>query len=502
MATIGVNYKDSGTGTDIAKILMQAVVGDPDAAATYAKTEAALMGAKIDRERTQALARYEKEKAAREQGIYNYAESSIDPATELAMDSYNRFSAPTEAPVPVRLDDSYAPTPQQNADLAAAQAAANAGYTPTGTTLQVDPARDPAIAHWLPPELQPAVMPDDYGPLPIEGDGPVPLNGGPTYTSSQLVAPMNIPVGAASDPAISALPEPPVPIDDGPVVPSPAGGSTLARRPLPGGATDNGTSITTPEGHTLSKAQVRSLVAVAAHSDDPYGSLRKLTGQLGLTYGDTPEELKTAMIMLGEDARHLPTSMGGDGSETKQSDIKGMRGEVTKAREMLTTVEPLYKSLETSLDRTDHVSDLDFIYGIATILDPGSVVRETDAVQIARAAGLAPELIGRINAVNGGASLDKPTRLKLMALAKSRMGGYRDVFDKTARDYVERAKRNKWDPLDVVSQEDLDRLANPARPDAVPGAPPAGSGFTQAQWDALTPAEQQEVIDEQAGGTP
>jgi hypothetical protein len=517
MGTIGVKYKDSSTGLDISKILMNAIAPDPDAAANRAKTEAYLMGAQLDRQRTQGLIALEAEKAARDRQAFDEQTTAAGAATDYIYDNMGRARprVPIEAPVVVEPGLGLVKTPEQQAEEAFAYA------QPSPTTLSVDPGQDPTIAHLLPAELQPPTWPA-VGEPPV----PVELNGGPLpQTYDQLAPGLDLSAARIADPSqVVNTPEvsswfndpdtAPVPIDDysaaaAATVPTVATPATRQPRPFPTGpAVDNGDdTITTqsPEGvrKVMSKSEIQKLAIVAMRSNDPAGQMQKLAGQLGLTYSDDPKDLEKAMILLGQDARHLPTDLGGEGGETKQSDIKGMRGEVTKAREMLSTVEPLYKSLETSLDRTDHVSDLDFVYGIATILDPGSVVRETDAVNIARSAGLSPEILGRINAVNGGAALDKPTRLKLMALAQARIGGYRDVFDKTARDYVERAKRNKWNPLDVVSQEDLDRLANP-QPVVVPGAPP--SGWTQAKWDRLTAAEQQEILDERAGrpagGTP
>ena len=485
MATIGVQYKDSGLGTGLAKALMDAVVGDPNQAANTAKLEAYLMGANLDRQRTQGLMEAEAAKAAREQAVFNYSEGAIDPMTDLAWDALER-RRPAEPPVPVApvevdlggsagrlLEDDVAPVEVEPTVVPAADVAAMPMLPQPGGERVVSP-MSPDIAGGLT-----TVLPE--GPVPIEQDI-VPIAPAAMPTQPLRQAP-NV-IGAPADltaPAPSLTPP----------------------EEFDGGAVDNGDgTITTPDGRDITKAELRAMVAQAAHHPtDPQGALRALTGQFGLTYGDTPAELEKAMILLGEDPTKLPSDLGGEAGGAKQSDIKAMRQEVTKARENLAVIEPLYTSLETSLDRTDHVSDLDFVYGVATILDPGSVVREQDAVNIARSAGLSPEILGRINAVNGGAALDKATRLKLMALAKARIDGYRTQFNKTAADYVDRAKRAGFDPRDVVPSETLEELENPPAPPRPPPPATPPIGWTPETWGALTDAEKWEVIDELEGRT-
>jgi hypothetical protein len=118
-------------------------------------------------------------------------------------------------------------------------------------------------------------------------------------------------------------------------------------------------------------------------------------------------------------------------------------------------------SLSQNIDNPDRVADLDFVYAAANALDPGSVVREGDYLQIVRTQGLSGELIANINQVTGGQGLTRQTREKLFRLIKGRASQWREATARK-RDAVLRYSAG------VITPEMLDTPIN--LPD-LPGAP-------------------------------
>lgn len=92
-------------------------------------------------------------------------------------------------------------------------------------------------------------------------------------------------------------------------------------------------------------------------------------------------------------------------------------------------VETAYNGIVDAASRDTKASDLNMVYGLAKIFDPGSVVREGEQVLVTNTAGLPQQLVGLINSVNGGARLSGDTRKALIAEAKSRYEANKKGFD-------------------------------------------------------------------------
>lgn len=107
------------------------------------------------------------------------------------------------------------------------------------------------------------------------------------------------------------------------------------------------------------------------------------------------------------------------------------------------TVQPLLASMENALNMKGGTADVDMIYALATIFDPGSVVREGEQLIIKRAGGLPSEVQSWIGWVNGGNQLTQDVRQQMLNQAKSRVGNYKQAYDSTIDSYSKQAKR--WD---------------------------------------------------------
>jgi hypothetical protein len=111
---------------------------------------------------------------------------------------------------------------------------------------------------------------------------------------------------------------------------------------------------------------------------------------------------------------------------------------------------PIYQSMVASSSQNDQFADVNLVYGLATIMDPGSVVREGEQLIVRSAAGLTPELLGNINSLNGGGKLLPGTRQKLLREAKGRLDEYRKSTEQQMKFYEQAARESGLDPKHIV----------------------------------------------------
>lgn len=97
------------------------------------------------------------------------------------------------------------------------------------------------------------------------------------------------------------------------------------------------------------------------------------------------------------------------------------------------TVVPSLRSMQESLKDNSAISDLDFVYGVAKILDPESVVRESETGMVIESQSLSDQVVGQLNKLmNGEAALTARVRKDLFKLARRRG----DQLKKQAEDEV------------------------------------------------------------------
>ena len=111
---------------------------------------------------------------------------------------------------------------------------------------------------------------------------------------------------------------------------------------------------------------------------------------------------------------------------------------------------PIYRSMVETAGRNTKASDLNLVYGLGKIMDPGSVVREGEMVMANNTQGIQERLNGMISSLQGGAMLTPQTRQALMTEAYSRMQSYETEFGAARSHYTDIAKRNRMNPDDIV----------------------------------------------------
>ena len=111
---------------------------------------------------------------------------------------------------------------------------------------------------------------------------------------------------------------------------------------------------------------------------------------------------------------------------------------------------PIYQSMLATADNDSKASDLNLIYGMGKIMDPGSVVREGELALANGTSGLDERLIGLAKGVMGGSRLGPETRASLMKEAHIRMKAYEDQFGFDSNHYKGIAGRMRANAEDII----------------------------------------------------
>lgn len=142
-------------------------------------------------------------------------------------------------------------------------------------------------------------------------------------------------------------------------------------------------------------------------------------------------------------------------SQTKTWEMEdALRKEYASAPETKRYIEaePIYRSMTQSAKIDTGAADLDLVYGIGKIMDPGSVVREGEMVMVNRASPVAEMLQGYINSISGQGKLTPESRSRLLEMARTRMGELRGSHDEIAATVKRLAKERNIKEDRVVTR--------------------------------------------------
>jgi len=115
------------------------------------------------------------------------------------------------------------------------------------------------------------------------------------------------------------------------------------------------------------------------------------------------------------------------------------------------TAAPIVNSMISAVDNPSNMADLDFIYGMAKILDPNSVVRESEMGLVINSQSIPDELKGYINkATQGGQKLSQEARRELTKAMIGRVNEYKAQAEREAKDFTGLATRHGIDPQDIA----------------------------------------------------
>jgi hypothetical protein len=135
---------------------------------------------------------------------------------------------------------------------------------------------------------------------------------------------------------------------------------------------------------------------------------------------------------------------------------------------------PVYKSMLEAAGRDTRAADVNMIYGMAKIMDPGSVVRESEMTVAQAIATLPQQLQATVQSqLTQAGRLTPEVREAIMQEAHSRIGSYQSMFEQDAGMFRGIAQRNRMNEADVLPTfgpyEPYKRAAKPTEPVVIDG---------------------------------
>lgn len=148
-------------------------------------------------------------------------------------------------------------------------------------------------------------------------------------------------------------------------------------------------------------------------------------------------------------------------------------------------IAPTIKSMEKSLTDPSAMADLDFVYGLAKILDPTSVVRESEAGMVIESQGIGPQMLGQLNKLMSGEQAMLPEiRKKLYGVAYRRAKELADQAQQERGHFSGVAKANQFDPETYLQQVPImPEFADQTQAQPIPE--PQGTTTTNVPWKII-----------------
>lgn len=137
------------------------------------------------------------------------------------------------------------------------------------------------------------------------------------------------------------------------------------------------------------------------------------------------------------------------------------------------TVVPMLESAKDAQTRPTRAADLNLVYAFAKLMDPDSVVRESETAGVVATASVADRVAAYVGQLNGQPMLNPDVRAKLIDELDSRFKSLKESNDVLAQQYTDIAKAHGLDPSRVVI------------PIRAPGRGPGGASDNQPSQDEL-----------------
>lgn len=147
------------------------------------------------------------------------------------------------------------------------------------------------------------------------------------------------------------------------------------------------------------------------------------------------------------------TAAGGQPNPASITNVTAIRKDLEdeQGTSRYRTSAPILSSMAKSVDNPSAMADLDFVYGMAKIFDPGSVVRESEMGLVIDSQSIPASIKGRLEKVlNGEAVLQPQARRDLVKAAATRVQEYRTQAESEGQFFTDLATRNQINPADVV----------------------------------------------------
>jgi hypothetical protein len=152
----------------------------------------------------------------------------------------------------------------------------------------------------------------------------------------------------------------------------------------------------------------------------------------------------------------------------------GLRDEFTKLTGDFRVVQDAYNKIGEAAKTPSGASDMSLLYSYVKLLDPGSVVRESEFATAAASGSFGERVQGAVNRVISGERLPETLRKDFLDQAKGIYTAQKRGYDNVTDQYTELAKRYGLKPENVVTRFDMPS--------------PAANNGSSAQPDPLSQA--------------
>lgn len=237
---------------------------------------------------------------------------------------------------------------------------------------------------------------------------------------------------------------------------------------------------------SISKAEQEKVKARYAEQE-ARDAIKKRAADLGLTTAQTNQalastrKLNTEIQKAAIELEALKETGGRDPEKTFAQEEK-IRKEWQGRSKMYGELQGTFNTLKASADSANGPGDVALITGFMKMLDPGSVVRETEFATARDTAGLFTQLQNRLEKAQNGQLLSPAQRKEYVALSQKYLDAAKTKANQEKKDLGIVVKNYKLNPENVFGAE-------PAPPPPLPTSATVGvktyprpASFTDAQW--------------------
>ena len=237
---------------------------------------------------------------------------------------------------------------------------------------------------------------------------------------------------------------------------------------------------------TKSKAEQERIKAQYAEQE-ARDAIKKRAADLGLTTAQTNQalastrKLNTEIQKAAVELEALKATGGRDPEKTFAQEEK-IRKEWQGRSKMYGELQGTFNTLQASANSANGPGDIALITGFMKMLDPGSVVRETEFATARDTAGLFTQLQNRLEKAQNGQLLSPQQRKEYVALSQKYLDSAKKKADQEKKDLGIVVKNYRLNPENVFGAEQAPPPPLPTSATVGGKTYPRPANFTDAQW--------------------
>jgi hypothetical protein len=216
-------------------------------------------------------------------------------------------------------------------------------------------------------------------------------------------------------------------------------------------------------------------------------AIKKRAADLGLTTAQTNQalastrKLNTEIQKAAVELEALKATGGRDPEKTFAQEEK-IRKEWQGRSKMYSELQGTFNTLQASASSANGPGDIALITGFMKMLDPGSVVRETEFATARDTAGLFTQLQNRLEKAQNGQLLSPKQRQEYVALSQKYLDSAQKKADQEKKDLGIVVKNYRLNPENVFGAEQAPPPPLPTSATVGGVTYPRPAAFTDAQW--------------------